>query len=136
MKKFIPFFILLVLLNITSCKDDNNTDGTDPYDVEIIFETPNENAATVDLGSTFPVKIILNHLDGGVIYNVKIQLLQENDAVYDTLIEQNVQRNETYTYNNTIYMSPSEYGTYKLKVETTDNNGSHKKERTLNIFVQ
>ena len=123
-------------LSILSCKDDSNSD-TETYPVDIAIMSPADNM-TAAVGTD--VHIHINFSNEGTdptLHNVKVELLDANNAVIETLTDEHIHDMDGYyEYHNMAYTLPATAGTYTLRASSTDMMGMGDNTASSTLMVQ
>lgn len=116
-----PFLTILVfcagLMVFSSCKKTEEIVSEDSYEVTIHILSPAEGA-TVQAGNNINVQVEY-HREGDFIHNVRVDLLNANDQLVETLIEEHVHQEEEYVFKKEDLIIDTT-GTYKISASTTD----------------
>lgn len=93
------------------------------YDVTIVISKPTDGA-TVAVGTPMDVVVNMTHDDGATIHHVKIEVLDANGDVVETLDSGHKHVEGSYIFDETGIFTPATAGTYTLKATTLNHNMS------------
>jgi hypothetical protein len=127
----IPIFFLFFILGLTNCNDFVPLeDDATPYIVNFTFSKPSATTATNN--QYMPIDIRFDRNPSGYIHSVKVEIVDDKDALVEKIFESHVHTFKTYTYSQTNAFKPLNAGSLKIKATTTDENG---KQENIKLFA-
>ena len=127
MKNLIVYSLALIFC-LGACKKDNKTtpDPTTPKITRIVIEINSPgDGADLDLEIPVSVQVLLTRENNGRIDKAKIEILDVTNNVLKTLIDEEVNKLGTYSFNNINGFMAATEGAYKIRVTASDANGQN-----------
>lgn len=124
-------FLIGTFFTLSSCH--NHDDDDTVYEVAINIIQPSAGKTVVN-GAFTPVEVTFSR-PNAVIHNVLIQVLDANNAIVETLLDKHAHVTGTFNYNETNGFKPTKTGTFKLKAQTTDDNGKQPNVKEVSFTV-
>lgn len=124
-------FLIGTFFTLSSCH--NHDDDDTVYEVAINIIQPSAGK-TVTNGAFTPVEVNFSR-PNAVIHNVLIQVLDANNAVIETLLDKHAHVTGSFNYNETNGFKPTKTGIFKLKAQTTDDNGKQPNVKEVTFTV-
>lgn len=128
MKKLLCYSFILMLC-CTACKSDDDGNQVEPNtpivtQVKITINSPMDGA-DLDLAIPVSIQVAFTRENQGLISKVKIEILDVTNAVLETLLDEQVDRLGTYSFNSINGFTGPEEGAYKIRATATDENGGN-----------
>lgn len=124
-------FLWTSLFTVSACH--NHDDDDTVYEVAINIIQPSAGKTVVN-GAFTPVEVTFSR-PNAVIHNVLIQVLDANNTIVETLLDKHAHVTGTFNYNETNGFKPTKTGTFKLKAQTTDDNGKQPNVKEVSFTV-
>ncbi|MFK8103357.1 MAG: hypothetical protein AB8G15_12560 [Saprospiraceae bacterium] len=128
MKKLLCYSFLL-LFSLSACNKDDDSTTTGPVDplpttVKIAINSPSDGAS-LDLMIPVSIQVAYTRENDGLISKVKIEILDVTGAVLETLVDDQVDRLGSYSFNQINGFMGSQEGAYRIRATATDANGGN-----------
>ncbi len=139
MKKLLCYSFML-LLSLSACNKDDDSTTLEPGDplptsVKIAINSP-ADGADLDLMIPVSIQVAYTRENNGLISKVKIEILDVTGAVLETLVDDQVDRLGSYSFNSINgFMGPQE-GLYRIRAIATDADGGNQVTTTNEFTLQ